>query len=75
VRDHVWVFAALSTLLFIGQQVGVGGGSPYYERYSFLIFPWATYVGLRVLMPAPRVPLVLGAALAALGQVMLWRYY
>lgn len=68
------VFAAGTTILFVLEQLGVGGTIPFFERYTFLAFPWAAYLALRAFDVGAINPWLYGGALAAAGQLMLWRH-
>lgn len=68
------VFAALMVLFFIGEQVGVGGNGPFYDRYMLQIAP---FLGILSFAALPRLGYerlgVLGA-MSVLNHVILWRY-
>jgi 4-amino-4-deoxy-L-arabinose transferase-like glycosyltransferase len=68
------VFAALMLLFFIGEQVGVGGNAPFYDRYMLQIAP---FLGIISFAALPRLGYgrlgVLGA-MSVLNHVILWRY-
>jgi hypothetical protein len=73
-REPVVVFSAGAVLLFVLEQVGAGGTIPYFERYTFLAFPWAAYLALRVFEGRHRVMHAYALAMAVVGQIMLWRH-
>jgi Dolichyl-phosphate-mannose-protein mannosyltransferase len=68
------IFALLTVLFFIGEQVGVGGNVPLYDRY---ILQFAPFLGIIAFSLYPRLTHARIAALTFLfvvSQVMLWRY-
>jgi len=70
----ILVFAAGSTTLFVLEQAGVGGTIPYFERYTYLMFPWAVYLTLRAFEAERGVVVAYLGTLAVVGQWMLWRH-
>jgi hypothetical protein len=68
------LFALLAVVFFIGEQLGVGGNLPLYDRY---LLQFAPFLGIIAFSLTPRltsVRLLALAALSAVSQVMLWRY-
>jgi hypothetical protein len=68
------VFALLTILFSVAEQVGVGGNVPFYDRYLLLLAP---FLGLTAFPVLPRLTyprlLALGMMSVA-GQLILWRY-
>jgi hypothetical protein len=68
------LFALLTVLFFILEQVGVGGNLLYYERYILQIAPFLGIISF-ALFPKLTIPRgLVFLALFALSQGMLWRY-
>jgi hypothetical protein len=68
------MFAIFAVAFFIAEQIGVGGDIPFYDRYMLQMAP---FLGILAFAAFPRVTgarLAVFAALAAIGQVMLWRF-
>ena len=68
------LFAALVLCLFIVEQIAIGGGVPFYDRYVLQIAP---FLGAVIFFRAPRLapPRYLALAFSWLvSQFMLWRY-
>lgn len=68
------VFALLTAVFFIAEQVGVSGNIPFYELYVLQIAP---FLGLIAFALLPRLTLPRLSALAFLSVVshaLLWRY-
>ena len=68
------LFALLTVVFFIGEQLGVGGNLRLYDRYLLQLAP---FLGIIAFSLTPRLtPAVLLAlaALSAVSHVMLWRY-
>lgn len=68
------VLALFAIAFFVLEQFGVGGNLPLYERYLLQFAPFLGLVAFSTLedLRAPRVIVIL--AMAAVGQIMLWRY-
>jgi hypothetical protein len=67
-------FAVLTVVLFIVEQMGVGGNVPLYDRYLLQIAP---FLGVIAFSLVPRLDLFRLLALAAMGvfaHVMLWSH-
>jgi hypothetical protein len=68
------LFALLAVVFFIGEQLGVGGNLPLYDRY---LLQFAPFLGIIASSLTPRLTsarLLVLAALSTVSQVMLWRY-
>jgi hypothetical protein len=68
------VLALLTILFFVGEQIGVGGNIPLYDRYLLQMAP---FLGIIAFWLVPRVTYLRVFALMVLSlisQVMLWRY-
>jgi Dolichyl-phosphate-mannose-protein mannosyltransferase len=69
-----FVFALFIIVFFIAEQVGVGGTSPFFDRYVLQVAPFLGFIAFSVL---PRLTYSRAAALTAMlavSQVMLWRF-
>ena len=67
------VFALLAIVFFIGEQVGVGGNMPFYDRYLLQLAPFLGLVAFDGL-PGLNLRRLLGLLfLSVVGQAMLWR--
>jgi hypothetical protein len=67
------IFAILTVLFFVGEQVGVGGNVPFYDRYELQLAP---FLGLIAFFLIPKVTLSRLSVLMGmylLSQEMLWR--
>jgi len=68
------LFALLTVVFFIAEQLGVGGNLPLYDRYLLQLAP---FLGILAFSLTPRLTsarLLALAALSAVSHVMLWRY-
>jgi hypothetical protein len=67
-------FALLAVLFFVGEQAGVRGNIPFYDRYILQIAPFMGIVAFALLsrLTFPRL-LALGS-LSVVSHAMLWRY-
>jgi hypothetical protein len=68
------VFALLAVLFFIGEQLGVGGNLPLYDRYLLQFAPFLGIIGFSLAPRLTSARLLALAALSAVSHVMLWRY-
>jgi hypothetical protein len=68
------VFALLVVFFFIAEQFGVGGNIPFYDRYVLQLAPFLGLIGFWLFPRFTRSRILAMAGLAAVGQVMLWRY-
>ena len=67
-------FALLTIIFFVGEQIGVGGNIPFFDRYLLSVAP---FLGLIAFSVVPRLtyPRLLALATMSLaGQIILWRY-
>jgi hypothetical protein len=67
-------FALLTIVFFVGEQLGVGGNIPFYDRYVLSIAP---FLGLIVFSVLPRLTyprLLAFATMSLAGHIILWRY-
>ena len=68
------IFALLAVLFFVGEQFGVGGNVPFYDRYVLQLAP---FLGLIAFFLIPKLTTSRATALAGmylLSQEMLWRF-
>lgn len=68
------VFALLAIVFFIGEQVGVGGNMPLYDRYVFQLAPFLGIVACGVLPSLTSQRLLALTFLSVVSQMMLWRH-
>lgn len=68
------MFALLTTVFFIGEQLGVGGNIPLYDRYFLQLAPFLGLIAFSLLPRLDRARLFVLLALLVVSQVMLWRY-
>jgi 4-amino-4-deoxy-L-arabinose transferase-like glycosyltransferase len=68
------VFAVLMVLFFLGEQVGVGGNGPFYDRYMLQIAPFLGIISFAALPQLSFERLGMLGAMSVLNQVILWRY-
>jgi 4-amino-4-deoxy-L-arabinose transferase-like glycosyltransferase len=68
------VFAVLMLILFIGEQAGVGGNAPFYDRYMLQIAPFLGIISFAALPRLGYERLGMLAAMSVLNHVILWRY-
>jgi hypothetical protein len=68
------IFALLTVLSFVGEQLGVGGNIPFYDRYVLQLAPFLGLIAFFLLpvVTLSRVAVLVGMYL--LSQIMLWRY-
>jgi hypothetical protein len=67
-------FALLAIVFFIGEQAGVGGNMPLYDRYLLQLAPFLGLVAFDVLPGLTLQRLLALVFLSVVGQVMLWRH-
>lgn len=67
-------FALLTIVFFIGEQVGVGGNMPFYDRYLLQLAPFLGLVAFDVLPGLTLQRLLALVFLSVVGQGMLWRH-
>lgn len=68
------IFALLTTLFYVGEQLGVGGNIPFYDRY---VLPLSPFLGLIAFSLIPKFNLqrlVVFAGMYVFSQVLLWRH-
>lgn len=68
------LFALLTVVFFIGEQLGVGGNLPLYDRYLLQIAPFLGIIAFSLTPRLTSARLLAFAALSAVSHVMLWRY-
>ena len=68
------VFSLFIILFFIGEQIGVGGNIPFYERYILQVAPFMGILAFSVLPELPRSRLLSLILLSAASHTLLWRY-
>jgi hypothetical protein len=68
------VFSAITIVLFICEQIAVGGNIPFYDRYILQIIPFMGILAFSLLRSLSAQRLVLFASLWVLSQYLLWRY-
>lgn len=78
-REHVMscpplLFALLAIGFFIGEQLGVGGNLPLYDRYLLQFAPFFGVVAFSLSPRLTRYRLLAFAAFSVISHVMLWRY-
>jgi hypothetical protein len=67
-------FALLTIIFFIGEQFGVGGNIPLYDRYLLQLAPFLGIVAFSCLPRLSCARLLALAGLFVVSNVMLWRY-
>jgi hypothetical protein len=67
-------FALLTIVFFIGEQIGVGGNIPFYDRYLLSAAPFLGLIAFSLLprLTYPRLLALVTMSLA--GHIILWRY-
>jgi dolichyl-phosphate-mannose-protein mannosyltransferase len=78
-RKLVWssppvAFSLLAILLFIGEQFGVGGNVPFYDRYVLQVAPFLGILAFALLPSLDKARLFALITLSFFSHVMLWRY-
>lgn len=68
------LFALLTGLFFVAEQLGVGGNLPMYDRYILQIAPFLGIIAFSLTPQLPSARLVALAAMTVLSQVMLWQH-
>jgi hypothetical protein len=68
------LFALLTVVFFIGEQLGVGGNLPLYDRYLLQIAPFLGIIAFSITPRLTSARLLVLAALSAVSHMMLWRY-
>jgi hypothetical protein len=70
----VFVFSCLFLIVFLAEQVAVGGNVPFWERYVLQIGPFLGILSFAAVRSVSAARIAVLAAFCALGNVMLWRY-
>jgi hypothetical protein len=78
-RKLVWssplvAFSLLAILLFVGEQFGVGGNIPFYDRYVLQIAPFLGVIAFAFQAALDRARLFALITLSFFSHFMLWRY-
>jgi hypothetical protein len=78
-RRLVWsspliAFSLLAILFFVGEQIGVGGNIPFYDRYVLQIAPFLGVIAFALLPSLDRARLLALVMLSFFSHFMLWRY-
>jgi hypothetical protein len=68
------IFAVLAIACFIGEQFGVGGNIPFYDRYVLQVAPFMGVVAFALLPLLDNARLVALSALSLVSHIMVWRY-
>ena len=61
-------------ILFVGEQIGVGGTVSFYDRYVFQLAPFLGVIAFSLLPQLTKPRLVALAAMLIVSQMMLWRH-
>jgi hypothetical protein len=78
-RKLVWssplvAFSLFAILLFVGEQFGVGGNIPFYDRYVLQIAPFCGVIAFGLQGSLDRARLLALITLSLFSHFMLWRY-
>lgn len=78
-RKLVWssplvAFSLLAILFFVGEQFGVGGNIPFYDRYVLQIAPFLGVIAFALQPSLDRARLFALITLSFFSHFMLWRY-
>lgn len=78
-RKLVWssplmAFSLLAILFFVGEQFGVGGNIPFYDRYVLQVAPFIGVIAFTLLPSLDRARLATLALGSFFSHFMLWRY-
>lgn len=78
-RGLVWssplvAFSLLAIVIFVGEQLGVGGNIPFYDRYVLQVAPFFGVVGFALEASLDRLRLSVLIGLSFFSHFMLWRY-
>ena len=68
------IFAMLTVVFFIVEQLGVGGNVPFYDRYVLQIAPFLGIIAFSLIPRLGFARLLTLAAINVLAHVMLWRH-
>lgn len=78
-RKLVWssplmAFSILAILFFVGEQFGVGGNIPFYDRYVLQVAPFIGVLAFALLPSLDKARLSALIVLSFFSHFMLWRY-
>lgn len=78
-RSLVWsspllAFSLVAILIFVGEQIGVGGNIPFYDRYLLQISPFIGVIAFSLQASLDRARLFALIMLSFFSHFMLWRY-
>lgn len=68
------LFSLFVVLLFVAEQIGVGGNLPFYDRYVLQVAPFLGIIAFSVLPRLTPSRILALASLSILSHVMLWRF-
>jgi hypothetical protein len=68
------IFALLTVVFFIVEQLGVGGNVPFYDRYLLQIAPFLGIIAFSLIPRLGFARLLSLAAMNVVGHVMLWSH-
>ena len=68
------IFALLTILFFVAEQLVVGGNIPFYDRYVLQLAPFLGLVAFFLIPEITVLRMVAFAAMYVLSQEMLWRH-
>jgi len=68
------ILAIFMVILFVGEQIGVGGTASFYDRYVFQLAPFFGVIAFSLLPQLSKLRLVALAAMLIVSQMMLWRH-
>ncbi len=67
-------FALLTIIFFVGEQIGVGGNIPFYDRYLLSAAPFMGLIAFSILPRLTTLRLLALVPMSLVGHVILWRY-
>ena len=78
-RRLVWscplvAFSVLAILFFLGEQFGVGGNIPFYDRYVLQVAPFIGVIAFALLPSLDKARLFALITLSFFSHFMLWRF-
>ena len=68
------LFALLTAVFFVVEQLGVGGNLPLYDRYLLQIAPFLGVIAFTLIPQLTSARLLALTVMAAVSQFMLWHY-
>ena len=68
------VFSGFFLVVFVVEQIGVGGSVPFWERYVVQAIPFLAILAFAAVPSFSRSRIVVLISLLVIGQVMLWRW-